>query len=295
VRDRLLRRLVDHRDTSDVVLLAGGDEASGTVLSVPAQGRFAEHPAAPDGEVVLLARLRGGEPLAIPANKVIAVALGADQRGAAEKAARSAWLGFADGSLIHSRGISIKADVVTVTLAVGGQLQTTLSARTNVADGFWKAVTYVEPVSPRVQWLADAQPLGYKHIPFLGVDRAYGANANVLGTRLRAAGATIPRGIGMPSASRLAFDVAGYRRFEAEVAVDDAAELAGSVVFKALLEKSPNAWTTAYESPVIRGGDAPAAISVDLAGAARMALIVDFADRGDVCDYADWLHARLTK
>jgi hypothetical protein len=117
----------------------------------------------------------------------------------------------------------------------------------------------------------------------------------VLGTRLRAGRAVIPRGIGMPSASRLAYDVAGYRRFEAEITVDDAAELAGSVVFKVLLEKSPNEWSAGYESKVVRGGDGPMPISVDLVGAARMALIADFADRGDSCDYADWLHARLTK
>jgi hypothetical protein len=99
----------------------------------------------------------------------------------------------------------------------------------------------------------------------------------------------------MPSASRLAYDVAGYRKFEAEIAIDDAAGLAGSVVFKVVLEAEPGNWATAYESPVVRGGDAPIPISVDLKGAGRMALLVDFADRGDVCDHANWLHARLTK
>ena len=146
-----------------------------------------------------------------------------------------------------------------------------------------------------MQWLANVEPLGYKHIPFLSVNRSYGVDANVLGMRLRSNDAVMPRGIGMPSASRLAYDVAGFRRFEAEIAIDNAAELAGSVVFKVLLERSPNEWSPAYESPVVRGGDGPIAVSVDLAGAARMALIVDFADRGDACDYANWLHARLTK
>jgi hypothetical protein len=36
-------------------------------------------------------------------------------------------------------------------------------------------------------------------------------------------------------------------------------------------------------------------VSVELAGAMRLALLVDFADRGDTCDWADWLHARLVK
>ena len=29
--------------------------------------------------------------------------------------------------------------------------------------------------------------------------------------------------------------------------------------------------------------------------APRLALTIDFADRGDECDWADWLNARLTK
>jgi len=62
-----------------------------------------------------------------------------------------------------------------------------------------------------------------------------------------------------------------------------------------LLQRTPNDWTTAYESGIIRGGDAPAPIAVDLHNATRLALLIDFADYGDVCDYANWLHARLTK
>jgi len=44
-----------------------------------------------------------------------------------------------------------------------------------------------------------------------------------------------------------------------------------------------------------RGGDAPKSISVDVAGADAMTLVVDYADRGDELDHADWLDARLTK
>ena len=54
-------------------------------------------------------------------------------------------------------------------------------------------------------------------------------------------------------------------------------------------------WTTAYESPIIRGGEPPTPISLDLKGASRLALIVEFADRGDELDHANWLNARLLK
>jgi len=93
----------------------------------------------------------------------------------------------------------------------------------------------------------------------------------------------------------LAYDVTGFRKFQAELAIDETAGLKGSVVFKVLLEGASGQWRTAYESPVLRGGDLPVAVSIDLKDASRIALLVDFADRGDECDYADWLQARLVR
>ena len=104
-----------------------------------------------------------------------------------------------------------------------------------------------------------------------------------------------PKGLGMHTTSRLAYDVAGFRRFEAEIALDESTGRRGSVVFKVLLQDSAGAWNPAYESPVIRGGEAPTPIAVELKGAARLALIVEFADRGDELDHANWLQARLLK
>ena len=99
----------------------------------------------------------------------------------------------------------------------------------------------------------------------------------------------------MHTTSRLAYDVSGYRKFEAELSLDESAGLRGSVIFKVVLQGNDNAWTTAYESPILRGGDPPLPISVELKGAARLALIVEFADRGDELDHANWLEARLIK
>ena len=97
------------------------------------------------------------------------------------------------------------------------------------------------------------------------------------------------------SACRLALDVAGYRKFAAELAIDQAAGLSGSVVFKVLVDSGSGQWKPASESAILRGGDAPLPISVDLQGASRLALLVEFADRGDECDYANWLNARLIR
>jgi hypothetical protein len=52
-------------------------------------------------------------------------------------------------------------------------------------------------------------------------------------------------------------------------------------------------WTEAYKSGIVRGGDRTLPVSVDVTGAKGLTLTVDYADRGDELDHADWLDARL--
>lgn len=292
-RDRLRDSLLAEPLHEDRLLLQGGETIGGTLLAAPSSGRFAAEGVKPGSEVFQIIRPGEAEPLTIPAAKV--VAFRAALPLASRAAIGTAWLGFGDGSLLSARSIAVKGDEVVITLAAGASLATTFAGRDNPEHKIWDAIDFIQPTSKRVTWLSELKPLGYKQIPFLSISRPLGIDRSVLGSRLRAAGATWPHGLGMPSTSRVAYDVAGYRKFEAELALDDAANLQGSVIFRVLLESTPNEWKPAYESPIVRGGDAPLPISIDLKGATRMALIVDFSDRGDECDWANWLQARLTK
>jgi NPCBM/NEW2 domain-containing protein len=294
-RDRLIKELASYTQADDRLLLAGGDTIAGVLIASPRAGRFAPEDSKPGSETFQLIRRGSAPPLVIPAAKVVAVSLGSIGTRSANGSRMLAWLALADGSLVRTASVHAKGDIVTVGLALGGELKTTLSGRNDPDKRFWDAVTYVEPTAPRMKWLPDLQPLGYKHIPFLTIERPLGVDQSVLGTRLRAAGAVFRKGIGMPSASRVAYEVAGFRKFEAEIAIDEAAALSGSGIFKVLLEGAPDQWKAVYESQAIRGGDPPVPIAIDLKGAGRLVLLVEFADRGDVCDYADWLNARLSK
>jgi hypothetical protein len=294
-RDRLWKELTSSSAAEDRLIFSAGESIAGTVVSAPKLGRFTPTDPPERGEAFELLRRGSVEPVVVPAAKVIAICF-ADGSPARDTGRRmAAWLGLTDGSLVRAAALSVKGDVVTVALAAGGELKTTLTGRDDPEARFWDSIRYIEPASSRVTWLSDLEPVGFKHIPFVSVSRPFGVDASVLGSRLRRGGAVFRKGLGMPSASRLAYDVSGYRKFEAEIAIDDAAGIDGSVVFKVVLEVEPGNWATAHESPVVRGGDAPVPVSVDLKGAGRMALLVDFADRGDVCDYANWLQARLVK
>ena len=228
------------------------------------------------------------EPLSISAAKVVALSL-ASLGSPSRTDQKPVWIGCQDGSLVAASAIQVQGEKVVLTLAAGGELATTLAGRSDSEATFWDEVTFLQPTSPLFAWLSDQKTLGYKHIPFLSVDWPYQNDRSVTGSRLRSGGAVFRKGLGMHTTSRLAYDVAGYRRFEAEIALDESAGRRGSVLFKVLLQDGEGSWTTAYESPIIRGGEAPTPVSVELKGATRLALIVEFADRGDELDHANWL------
>jgi hypothetical protein len=294
-RDKLFAKLAADRGTEDRLLLVGDESVSGVLVAGPPDGRFLPESAKPGQGVFQWSRPGQAEPLSIPAAKVVAIEFGSLNLPSRTDGPQSVWLGLRDGSLVQAAAIRAQNDKLTIRLVAGGEPVTSLANHADPDATFWDEVTFLQPSGPRVVWLSDLKTLGYKHIPFLSIDWPYETDRSVIGSRLRSGGAVFPKGLGMHTTSRLAYDVAGFRKFEAEIALDESAGRRGSVIFKVLLQDSAGAWTPAYESPVIRGGEAPTPISIELKGAPRLALIVEFADRGDELDHANWLQARLLK
>ena len=111
-----------------------------------------------------------------------------------------------------------------------------------------------------------------------------------------ARGVIYDKGLGMHSPSRVVYRLDGqYVRFAAELAIDDRAGDQGSVVFRIFSEAGQGTWNEVFTSRVVRGGEAPVPISVDIRQARHIALVVEQADRGDQLDRANWLDARLVR
>jgi len=197
--------------------------------------------------------------------------------------------GFRDGSLLNVTQVAVDGSLVRLTLAGAVTLELdSPSLRTDL--------TLLQPTGDRITYVSDLPPLSYKHIPYLETSWPLGRDRSVTGQRLRHGGQTYPKGLGMHSASRVAFHLDGrWRRFEAELALDDTAGRQGSVVFRVFLGDGADQWQRAYESPIMRGGERTVPISIEIGTARAIALIVDFADGGDVLDRAAWLNARLVK
>ncbi len=200
-------------------------------------------------------------------------------------------LGMSDGSRLAADKVAL-SETMQVKLGCGPSLTLESHIRP-VAEGL---VCFLQPVSDDVRFLSDLNPLGHRHIPFLATKWDWGADRNVLGGPIAIDRGILDRGIGMHSTARLAFDMpAGFDEFQSELAIDRSAGLQGSVVYRVFTSSSGSDWQESYRSPVIRGGEQPTHVRVDVRGVRRMALVVDFADAADVMDRANWLDARLIR
>jgi hypothetical protein len=288
-RDRWCDRLVQPKRKRDELWMASGDQLVGQLSLVGA-----DPSAARDRSTQLrMDPGTGQQALVTSLDNVVAVAL-ASSAQAARPEGEYGLVGLRDGSRLWLHRVVRDESRLQLWLLDGEMIVVDESS-------FWPEVTGIQLFGPHVTYLSDVATIGFKHIPFLSLERGYGVDRSAGSGWLRAEGHIYAKGLGMHSTSRLAYNVEpSFRRFYAELAIDDAAQGRGSVIFRVYLEMPDNserlnAWTAAYESPVIRQGDKPLPIAVDLAGARRMALVVDFAERGDEGDHANWLNARLVR
>ena len=285
-RDRLWQQIQQATGIDDRILLVNGDQLTGRLLASPDEERdsFEQSP-------LRVVRRDGERPLTIDRNDVQAVIFNPALVDPATIGETSVRLGLRDGTLLAVERVEPRGARSELTL-VGGQL---LSAE---ATRIWEAARFIQPLSNQLTYLSDLEPASYKHIPFLHLDWPWARDRSVLGGRLRTNRTVSLKGIGMHSTSRLAYALGGqYRTFCTELALDQQSRSGGSVTFQVFLDQSTRepagSWVLAYQSPIVRGGQPPLPISVDVSGAQRLALIVGFADRGDQLDYANWLNARL--
>lgn len=103
-------------------------------------------------------------------------------------------------------------------------------------------------------------------------------------------GVVYRHGVGTHANSDMLIDLNGSAtRFMAVVGVDDERKGLGSVRFFVDVDKR----TAVARTPVMRGGDAPRTLSVDVSGAKTLRLRVDDGGDGITNDHADWAGAVL--
>ncbi len=290
----------------DQLVLESGDTVSGSVVGW-------EEAANEDPRRLRVKLARGETRIAADAIRAIIWSSRpstASEEPAKKPASATGWiLGLRDGSLLRCERIE---DQETGT-AVNGAATAASSLRLKLRDGIdltcnsavlRDELVFVQPLAPRVRFLSDMETNGYRHVPLFSLPWGFERDANAAGGALRCGGTRYLKGLGMHATSRLAFSLAEpFRRFQARLGIDDAAgnraggELAvgkrGSVIFRVYLDRGAGKWESAFASGVVRGGEAPLPLDLDITGAQGLALIVDAADHGDQGDLANWLDARV--
>ncbi len=274
-------------------LLKNGDELTGQLLGIA------------DNVVRLQTDVGTVE---IPTNRITAIILPIKPRPSVAPVGKHlrAWIGLSDGSRLLAARLAIEDGSATI----------------DAAGRTWKTsaenIVFLQPLGGRATYLSDLKPIEYHQSPFVAQPHVaqppsavadhpsltwpWRADRNATGGRLRCGGQLYLKGIGVHSASRLVFsplplgEGPGVRaggtpkRFQALLGIDDSTDGQGSVRFRVLVDGREK-----YVSPILRGGDPPVPVSVELAGAKRLELVVDYADRADVLDHADWLDARIVE
>jgi hypothetical protein len=269
-RDKLLDRALDPAGNSDRLLLENGDELSGTITALA------------DNRVTLQT---DANPLEVKLDTLRAVLFNPTLVDKPRAGGLRAVAGFRAGDRLTALEMITDGDQTRFKLAGGIKL----SAPT-------ASIAALHVLGNRVEYLSDLKPASYRHLPYLALPWPYKTDRSVTGARLRSWGRLYLKGLGMHSPSRITYDLdRPYRRFEADAAIDEQAGQSGSVIFRVFVDDGSGKWQPRAATEIVRGGQPPVPISVDLAGAKRISLLVDFADRGDELDHADWLNARLVR
>jgi hypothetical protein len=188
----------------------------------------------------------------------------------------SRWIAFlTDGSRITASDCQPRADfTVQLTPLVGGRVVVP-----------WHELVRLQPITPRIEPLSLRKPVEEMYQPYLDGQQTLVLDRSVAGSPLTVRGEEFPTGLGMRSRMTATYALAPEDRgFRSTVGIDDAAAGEGSGRFRIELD-GREAWT----SPLLTGRSDPFETPlIDLARAKRLTLIVEFGERGDVGDLADW-------
>ncbi len=221
-----------------------------------------------------------GKPVMLEVSRVLAFALGPRDRGSVEANGVLLTADLGGGERLTGRWGKLDEDVLTLRLPWGDALAvpTASLSRLEVQNG-------------RLLYLSTLQPTEVRHTPYLDGSFPVRRDLAVSGRPLRLGGRTYSRGLGMHSRTEATYSLDGkYAQFASLVGMDDAVADQGSVVFRVYGDEK-----LLYQSSIVRGGETPIEVKVDVKRVLLLRLEVDFADQGDVADHANWADARLLK
>ncbi len=269
-RDELASWILDRREKRDEVRLLNGDLIGGELTDWHA------------GSVVLDT---GASRLKLPTNDVRSIGFNADLLALPEPPELCWLVALSDGSRITLKSAEsrIERDVLFARHVSGTSFEIPLDA---ICD--------LRVLRGRAVFLSDLPTLEETHTPFLPNTRAWPMQRDraVDGRPLRIGGREFSKGLGMHSRSTVTFDLAGkYRSFVTSIGLDDATSGQGIAACAVELDGK-----RLFNVAALSRANSPMPLpTIDLTGAKRLTLVVDFGNLGDVQDHVNWCDPVLLK
>lgn len=250
----------------DAVVLSNGDKAEGEILEVK-------------NEKVFL-RINEATTVPIDLERVRAMSFARAEAPVDSVAGLQVVLDLGAGERMTARWLGLHGDDLKVQPAWGGTIDIPLAA-----------LSRLEVKNGKLVYLSDLKTIEALQVPYIEGDYPHRLNESVGGRPIRIAGRSYRRGIGVHARSALKFALdSKFKTFTAALGVDTEVGTYGSVVFRVFGDDRQ-----LFESPIVRGGDQPIELSLEVTGIQFLRLEVDFADNGDVADHANWADARLLR
>jgi hypothetical protein len=262
------RRLLWQTRKRDVIHLRNGDTLEGVLTGLDETSVRIEV---------------GKKPVKLDRVKVSAIALNTELARPLRPKGAYGRLVLANGSRLSlASAVCSDGKLVTGVPLFGGEVRVPL-----------KQVVALYLFQGRAVYLADLKPRKIEQVAYLDESWPVVADGSVEGHDLRMAGSTFDKGLGTHNECRLTYDLGGaYRRFEAQVGIDDETQGRGGARVQVLVDGKPR---DLGHDKDLTAKNGPLSVRVDVAGAKQLTLVVGFGKRGNVNGHVDWADARLIK
>lgn len=188
-------------------------------------------------------------------------------------------LSLTDGSRLHGTVEGMEAERLTFHSEALGRVVVP-----------WDEVRGIHWFSDHVLFLDAIDPIDVKEESLAAPALPFRRNASVYGTPMRMRGETFDRGLGVHAHAALTFEIdPTWTAFVAVIGLDASGGAVGDCVFR--VERDGE---TVFRMRVT-GTTPPTPIRVPVEGATRLRLVVEYGERFDIGDNANWARARLIR
>ena len=171
----------------------------------------------------------------------------------------------------------------------GGRLR--IRVADNVLELPVAMVVAVEVTGSHWVWLTSQSPAEFRHTPMFSIAWPYRIGRNVRGWPIRVGGRTYEQGIGVHSASALTYELGGeYKQFVTHYGLDDDCGALADVAVEIRIDGEIR-----HRAEDVVVGTLHGPVRIDVRGAKRLELIVQFGRHAAIQDRFNWVDSALIR